>query len=70
MCQPNDVTSCSFEAILSDPMIRLVMASDGVTDDDLLDVLHTARAAILAREVEVMPRLTLATEAGRLVLAD
>jgi hypothetical protein len=37
------------EAFVSDPMIRLVMASDGVTVADMHAVLRTARAALCAR---------------------
>ena len=40
----------TFETMLTDPLIRLVMDSDGVTTDDLVRVLEVARAAVVARE--------------------
>ncbi len=45
MCS-SDPGALSFEALLTDPMTRLVMDSDGVSLSDLIAVLETARAAI------------------------
>jgi hypothetical protein len=59
MCELNDVPARHFEALLSDPLIRLVMASDGVTVEDLREVMETARAALCARALAERPRLTL-----------
>ncbi len=59
MCDLYDGPSPSFEAFVSDPLIRLVMASDGLTDDDMREVLEAARAAICARAMEGRPVLTL-----------
>jgi hypothetical protein len=46
----HDARPLTFESMLSDPLIRLVMDSDGVTIDELVEVLEIARAAIVARE--------------------
>jgi len=46
----------TFETMLTDPMIRLVMDSDGVSLQDLVNVLETARAAIVAREAAALTR--------------
>lgn len=40
----------SFETLFSDPLIRLVMDSDGVTERDLIEVLEAARESVAARE--------------------
>jgi hypothetical protein len=40
----------SFETILTDPLIRMVMASDGVSLCDLIAVLEVAREAVVLRE--------------------
>lgn len=42
--------SLNFEAMLTDPLIRLVMDSDGVSLRELVAVLEVAREAIRARE--------------------
>jgi hypothetical protein len=48
MCQ-DDVRPLTFEALLSDPLTRLVMEADGVSLDDLIEVLEAARNALAAR---------------------
>lgn len=48
MCCQDDVPALNFESLLSDPLIRLVMESDGVTDKEMVTVLETARAATMA----------------------
>ncbi len=59
MCERPDGPGPSFEAFVSDPLIRLVMASDGVTEAEMRDVLRTVRAAICARDTPPTPRLVL-----------
>ncbi|MCW3476206.1 hypothetical protein OL599_16625 [Rhodovastum sp. RN2-1] len=49
MCT-HDARPLTFETMLSDPLIRMVMDSDGVTLDELVAVLEVAREAIVARE--------------------
>ena len=51
---PHDVRPLTFETMLSDPLIRLVMESDGVSVQDLVDVLEVARAAMVAREADAL----------------
>ena len=41
----------SFADLARDPLVRLVMASDGVTEDELVTVLQTAQRAVAARAV-------------------
>ena len=43
------VRPLSFEALLSDPLTRLLMDADGVSLDELIDVLEAARDAVAAR---------------------
>ena len=43
------VSSLSFETLLTDPMTRMVMESDGVSIQDLIHVLERARDAIALR---------------------
>jgi hypothetical protein len=55
MCQDNAICQdnarpLTFETMLSDPLIRMVMDSDGVTLPELLEVLEVARAAMVTRE--------------------
>jgi hypothetical protein len=40
----------TFETMLSDPLIHMVMASDGVSMPELIAVLEAAREAVVARE--------------------
>ena len=49
MCQ-DGVRPLNFETLLTDPMIRLMMAADGVTTEALVAPLLAARDAIAARE--------------------
>ena len=44
----------TFATLFSDPLIRLVMASDGVSPQDLIAVLEVARTAVEAREREAI----------------
>jgi hypothetical protein len=50
------VGALTFESMLTDPLIRAVMDSDGVTVDDLVAVLEAAQRAIAAREQDT-PRI-------------
>jgi hypothetical protein len=45
-----DLRPLTFETMLSDPLIRLVMDSDGVTVPELVAVMEVAREAVVARE--------------------
>ncbi len=49
MCQ-DSVRSLSFETLLTDPLVRMMMAADGVTPEALVAPLLAARDAIAARE--------------------
>jgi len=53
MCQ-DDQRALTFETMLSDPLIRLMMASDGVSLSELVEVLEVARAAVAAREAAIV----------------
>jgi hypothetical protein len=39
----------SFETLLDDPLVRMVMHADGVTTQDVLAALQIARKAVLSR---------------------
>ncbi len=49
----------TFESLLADPLTRLVMASDGVTEADLITLLHRTRHAVAVRPpmkpAEILP---------------
>lgn len=45
----DDPRTLSFDTLLSDPLIRLVMESDGVTRTDMVAALEVARASGAAR---------------------
>ncbi len=52
MCTPNqrcDSSPLTFETMLTDPMIRLMMDSDGVSVAEITGLLHQARAAVAQR---------------------
>ena len=49
MCQ-DGMRKLTFETLLTDPMIRLMMAADGVTPEALVGPLLIARDAVVARE--------------------
>ena len=49
MCR-QDTRLLTFETMLTDPLIRLVMAADGVSVPDLLAVMQVARRAVMVRE--------------------
>jgi hypothetical protein len=58
MCQS---TACAdaarpltFETMLTDPMIRLVMVSDGVAVSELLAAMEVARTGLVARELHAI----------------
>jgi hypothetical protein len=42
----------TFEALINDPMTRMVMQADRVSDGELADVMRAARAALAARRRE------------------
>jgi hypothetical protein len=67
MCQ-DGANHLSFETLLNDPLIRLVMDADGVTPQALIAPLAAARDAIAARELTVF-RSVLAAPAARSVRA-
>jgi hypothetical protein len=46
----DDLRALNFETMLSDPLIRMVMASDGVSLPELIAVLEVAREAVELRE--------------------
>ncbi len=45
-----DDAALTFEALLTDPLTRLVMDADGVTVGDLVAAMQVARDAMAARE--------------------
>ena len=49
-----DARPLTFETMLSDDLIRSVMDSDGVSLQELVNVLEVARAAIVARETAAL----------------
>jgi len=53
MCQ-DDQRALTFETMLSDPLILMMMASDGVSFSELVEVLEVARAALAAREAAIV----------------
>ena len=44
MCH-DEPQKLTFETMLDDPLVRLVMESDGVTEDELVSLLETTSAA-------------------------
>jgi hypothetical protein len=57
MCKENRVCSeraLTFETMLTDPLIRLVMDSDGVSMNEMVEVLSIAREAIVRREMQAV----------------
>ena len=50
----HDARPLTFETMLSDPLIRLIMDSDGVTIGDLVAVMEVARAAVVDREAQAV----------------
>jgi len=62
MCSESQFCShraLSFESMLTDPLIRLVMDSDGVTVSDMIGVLTTAREALIQREIRAYEALVI-----------
>lgn len=53
-----DETMLTFETMLTDPLIRMVMASDGVTVSDMVEVLTVARRSLARREIATTRALT------------
>ncbi len=49
MCQ-DGLRPLSFETLLTDPLVRMMMAADGVTPHELIAPLLAARNAVAARE--------------------
>lgn len=66
-----DRSDLTYEAMLTDPLIRLVMQSDGVTHDQLVAVLREAAAAVQARAelLPMRPQLTLIEGSAKPVAA-
>lgn len=56
MCARADY-DVTFAGLLHDPLIRLVMASDGVTEDAMIDLMTQVRQSIAAREQPRRPML-------------
>lgn len=56
-----DRSDLTYEAMLTDPLIRMVMQSDGVTHEQLVAVLRDAATAVQSRAelLPMRPRLTL-----------
>jgi hypothetical protein len=53
----------TYENMLSDPLIRLMMASDGVTPREFSAVMENAREAVVARQANApKPTLSLVLE--------
>jgi hypothetical protein len=65
MCRDSE-RPLTFETMLTDPMVRLMMDADGVSVHDLVATLAAAREAIAARERLAFLR---ATERGAAVHA-
>jgi hypothetical protein len=59
MCK-DDARLLTFETMLTDPLIRMVMDSDGVSMEEFVSVMETARSAIAARELATLGNLQLA----------
>ena len=57
MCEHENQT-LTFETMLSDPLIRMVMRSDGVGMAEMVAVLEAAREAVMARELRAVRRVT------------
>lgn len=53
MCA-DETGALTFESLLTDPLVRLVMASDGVSLSELISVLEVAREAVAAREAAAL----------------
>ena len=49
MCQ-DSARPLTFETLLADPLVRLVMQADGVSVAELVAVMEVARDAVTARE--------------------
>jgi hypothetical protein len=56
--------SLTFESMLTDPIIRLVMASDGVGPSEFVAAMEVARAAVVARELQAVQRSGMARPAA------
>ncbi len=46
----------TFETMLSDPLVRMLMAADGVTVGELVSVMEVARDSLIARERKAVRR--------------
>ena len=66
MCQ-NGQRGLTFETLLTDPLVRLMMEADGVTPQDLVTPLLVARDAVAARELAALSVVlgSLAAMSGR-----
>jgi hypothetical protein len=45
MLCPRETPALTFETLMSDPMVRLAMASDDVSEEEMLALLETIRRA-------------------------
>ena len=50
----HELQPLTFESMLTNPLVRLVTDSDGITPSDPLAVLETAHAAVVAREAPAL----------------
>lgn len=53
MCQ-DGLRPLTFETLLTDPLVRMMMAADGVTPQELVASLAAAHNAIAAREIRAL----------------
>ncbi len=53
----------TFESMLTDPLVRMMMQADGVTVQDMLSVMQVARDAVAAREMQTLRRVLTAPAA-------
>jgi hypothetical protein len=61
----DDALPLTFENMLSDPLVHMVMASDGVSMDELIAVLEIARTSVVAREMDMMQQIIAASALAR-----
>ena len=62
MCQES-ARALTFESMLTDPLVRMMMQADGVTVQDMLSVMQVARDAVAAREMRAVRRVLIAPAA-------
>jgi hypothetical protein len=49
------ISTLTLNTMLQDPLIKLVMRSDNVSEQDHSALLHRVRQSLLARSVEIAP---------------